>query len=168
MRRGTGERGTRVCVYPFRKMRNPEANMLSSLSLQIIESERWKRALLLHAPRVNSRLGHLRQSSFESPHDISWLPLTITLFFLSPSSHCLWQRGISLPGKTHAGSPFTHYIHQEPLQLSLRIFAAIFPGGVGRDWKSWENLLKGLIWTWPSSSPSTVEITISHKRAYFC
>lgn len=46
---------------------------------------------------------------------------------------------VFFPGKTHAGSPFTYYIHQEALQLSLRIFAAIFPGSVGRDWESWEN-----------------------------
>lgn len=40
MRRGAGERGTRLCVYPFMKMGDPEANTRSSPSVQIIESER--------------------------------------------------------------------------------------------------------------------------------
>lgn len=140
MRRGAAERGTRVCVYPFMKMGNPEANMLSSPLVQIIESECWKHALLFHAPRVNSLLGHLKWSSFESPHDISCLSLNH--YFASPFSKFLLFRTewwLFFPGKTHAGSPFTYYIHQEALQLSLRIFAAIFPGSVGRDWESWEN-----------------------------
>jgi len=39
MRRGAGGRSTHFCVYPFMKTGNPEANMPSSPSVQIIESE---------------------------------------------------------------------------------------------------------------------------------
>lgn len=39
-RRGQAlERGTRVSVYPFMKIRNPEANALSSPPVQVIENE---------------------------------------------------------------------------------------------------------------------------------
>lgn len=108
MRRGAGERGTRLRVYPFMKMGNPEANMLSSPSVQIIGSERWKQALLFHAPRVNSLLGHLRRSSFESPHDISCLSLSH--YFVSPFSKFLLFR-----------TEWCFFPWQNPRWLTLRI-----------------------------------------------
>lgn len=58
-------------------------------------------------------------------------PSTITLFLLSVNFYYLGQSDF-FPSKSHAGSPFAYYIHQEALRLSLRIFAAVFPGSVGR------------------------------------
>lgn len=112
------QRGTRVCVYPFMKMGNPEANMLSSPSVQIIESERWEHALLFHAPRVNSLLGHLRRSSFESPHDISCLSLShyfaslFSKFLLFRTEWCFFSLAefmLAHPSVLNSSRGFTAY-----------------------------------------------------------
>lgn len=102
-----GKRHPRVCcVYPFVEMGNPEANRLSRPWVQVIESECWKHPLLFHAPRVNTLLGHLRQSSFESPHDISCLSLSH--YFVSPfSKFWLFRTGwfFFFPGKLMLAHP---------------------------------------------------------------
>lgn len=127
------------CVYPLVEMGNPGANRLSSPWVQVIESECWKHPLLFHAPRVNTLLGHLGRSSFESPHDISCLSLSH--YFVSPfSEFWLFRTGwvfFCFRGKLMLAHP-SHIIFIKRLYC-IPYGSVLFPGSVRRDWESWEN-----------------------------
>lgn len=121
-------RGSRVCLYQFVEMGDPEANRLSSPWVQVIESECWKHPLMFHVPRVNALLGHLNRVPWRAHRISPAYPSAITLLLLSVNPDYSGQGRLVCfcffsPWQAHAGSPFAHYIHPEALLHSLRIYA---------------------------------------------